>query len=118
MIITAQEVERGNAYEMVNSDHMEGFEDKHETAAPDVFHHETDGTGDFPYDFAESCGLPPASCLLHPYFLPFLFPLPCILLVLSHASSLSSPSYPPTGYRYPKYPQICHHQKMRKCIRR
>ena len=36
---------------------------------------------------------------------------------LSHASSLS-PSYPPTGYRYPKYPQICHHQKMRKCIRR
>lgn len=61
MIITAQEVERGNDYEMVDSDHMEGFGDKHETAAPDVFDHETDGTGDFPYDSAESCGLPPAS---------------------------------------------------------
>lgn len=65
MIITAQEVERGNDYEMVDSGHMEGFGDKHETAAPDVFDHETDGTGG-----------------------------------------------------YPKYPQICHHQKMRKCIRR
>lgn len=92
MIITAQEVERGNAYEMVNSDHMEGFEDKHETAAPDVFHHETDGTGDFPYDFAESCGLPPASCLLRPYFL---FPLPCILLV---------PQLSPPWIQIPKIP--------------
>ena len=61
MIITAQEVERGNDYEMVDSDHMEGFGDKHETTAPDVFDHETDGTGDFPYDSAESCVLPPAS---------------------------------------------------------
>lgn len=88
MIITAQEVERGNAYEMVNSDHMEGFEDKHETAAPDVFHHETDGTGDFPYRWnwrlpLRFCRIVrPASCIMPPAPVFPSFPL-------------SSPMHPP-----------------------
>ena len=51
----------------------------------------------------------------------------CLLHHASYAriSFLSSSMHPlcpqlspPTGYKYPKYPQICHHQKMRKCIRR
>ena len=92
MIIIAQEVERGNAYEMVNSDHMKGFEDKHETAAPDVFHKKTkleaaaSSRADqlardrwnwrLPLRFCRI--LRPASCIMTPAPVFPSFPLPCI----------------------------------------